>query len=191
MNYEINLKRIRNVFPDWPSELEAAKVPSHWASIAQAFYCAARVLNEESTSAHQEMHRQVGQKIEESNIIRQQTQTPAEFCLAFSLELLIKSVLVFQGKLKDLSSEEALPFGNHMLHSLAHDIEDFELTTDEDEILLWASKTVLSGKYPVSRKPSANKDGVRASRSFSDLYNKVHPLYKRLMDYVIESKENA
>ena len=91
MDNKTNLEQIRNVFPDWPSELEAAKVPAHWASLAQAFYCAARVLNEEATAAHQEMHKMVGQKIEECNFMRQQTMIPADFCLAFTLELAIKS----------------------------------------------------------------------------------------------------
>lgn len=191
MNYNTDLKQIRSAFPDWPSELDLAKVPSNWIAFASAFYCAAKVLNEESSAAFQEWTQQEGQPVRAANMIRTQTQIPAEFCLAFSMELAIKAVLVSQGKLDDLSSEAALPFGNHMLHTLARDIDGFEVTSEEEGILLWASRTVLSGKYPVSKKPSDSKDGVKLNRSFSELYDKVYPLYQRLMDLVKESKENA
>ncbi len=184
----MDLDKIRAVFPGWPSELDSAKVPSHWASQAQGFFCAAQVLDEESKSAHQRDHANVGKVVDEGDLMRQQTGIPAEFCLAFSLELAIKSALVAQGKLDELSSGEPLPFGNHMLHDLAQQVVGLEIKPDEKKILRWASGAVLSGKYPVPKKPSDVNSGVPVGKAFSGLFKEVQPLYKRLMEMVTEKK---
>ena len=184
----MNLAKIRALFPDWPSELDTAKVPSHWAAQAQDFFCAAQVLDEESRLAHQRDHENVGKVVNEPDVMRQQTTTSARFCLAFSLELAIKSALVAQGKLDELTSGDTLPFGNHMLHDLAKQVVDLKITQDEQEILLWASEAVLSGKYPAPKKPNDAKNGVPVMKAFSGLYNQVQPLYRRLVEIATSGK---
>lgn len=185
----MDITNIRKVFPDWPSELDMAKMASNWAMQAQAYFCAAQVLNEESKSTNQRFHSNVEKPIDEKDLIRQQTTLPAEFCLAFALELVIKAVLVHQGKLEELASGEALPF-NHKLLDQALKINDLEITDKERETLLWASDAVISGKYPVSKKPSDNKNGVPVARSLSDRINEVQPTYKKLMDIITNNNTN-
>ncbi len=178
----MDLDKIRAVFTDWPSELDVAKVPSHWASQAQAFFCAAQVLDEESKLAHQRDHAYRNRLVDEGDVMRQQTHIPAEFCLAFSLELAIKSALVRQGRLDELTSGEPLAFGNHNLHELAQQVVGLEIKPDELGILRWASEAVLNGKYPVSKKPSDAKNGVPAGKVVSALLEEARPLYKRLIE---------
>jgi len=170
------LDEIRSVFPNWPSELDVAKTSTNWASRAQAFYSG--VLNDELNSAHNEMHSRAGQVLEAEVYLRQQTQLPAEFCLAFSLELAVKAALVKQGKLEELSSGQNLPFGNHLLHILAKQLQDFQIT---EELLKWASATVLNGKYPVRKRPSDSENGVTPVRSLTSLIHTIDPLYHKLM----------
>jgi hypothetical protein len=185
----MDLDKVRVAFPDWPSELDSAKVPSHWSMQAQAFFCAAKVLDEESRSAHRRVNDSVGEVSNKRDLMRQQTDAAARFCLAFSLELAIKSALVAQGKLDELTSGESLPFGNHMLHDLAQQVVGLEITPDEKEILLWASEAVLRGKYPAPKKPCEAKSGVPVTKAFSGLYNQVRPLYGRLMDMIRGNKK--
>jgi len=179
----MDLANIRKVFPDWPSELDVAKVSSNWAVQAQEYFCAAQVLSEEFKSAQKRFRANVGKEVDVRDLIRQQTTQPTEFCLAFALEIAIKAVLVHQGKLDELVSGEALPF-NHKLLDQARQIDGLVISEEERDILLWASEAVLSGKYPVSKKPSDSKNGVPAVGSPSDRMNEVQPLYRKLMDVI-------
>jgi hypothetical protein len=113
---------------------------------------------------------------------RLHTQIPAEFCLAFSLELAIKAALVAQGELEKMTSGEKLPFPDHSLHRLAQRVDGLETSPEEERALRWASEAIVRGKYPVPKKPCDDKNGVSVVRSFSALFRDVEPLYKRLMD---------
>jgi hypothetical protein len=178
----IDLDKIRAVFPEWPSELKVAKVPGNWASRAQAFFCAAKVLNEESEQAHREIHARAGEVLSENILIRNLTQLAAEFCLAFSIELAIKAALVAQGKLDHLTSGGSLPFDNHKLKTLAKEIDGLDVTADVESTLQWAADFVLNGKYPVPKKPNEEKNGVTITKSFYDLIAAAEPIYRRLME---------
>ena len=173
------IDQLRNVFPSWPSELDVVNVPGNWAMRAQQFFCAASVLDKASEFAHQEMH---GKELDEGLFMASQTQLPAQFCLAFSLELAIKSALVAQGKLDAKTNKEALVPGGHKLDELAQKIDGFDISPDEEKTLRWASEAILNGKYPGPKRPSDAKSGVPVSRPFLGLLNEVQPLYTRLMD---------
>jgi hypothetical protein len=177
----MDLEKIRQAFPNWPSELDIAKSSGNWAAQAQQYFCAATVLSEESLSAQQRFHENLRKEIDINALIRQQTANPTEFCLAFAIELSIKAVLVTQGKLDELVSGEALPF-DHKLLNLAHQIDGLDISEEEQDTLLWASEAVLNGKYPVSKKPGDIKSGVPISRSLAERVDRVEPLYRKLME---------
>jgi hypothetical protein len=178
--YMQDLNEIRSAFPNWPSELEVAKAGSKWRLMAQAFFYAAIVLDEESTSSHQAMHAEDGKPIQVDLLMRQQTYIPAVFCLAFSLELGVKGALVEQGKLEGMADGEQLPFARHDISEMARGIEDFIVDEETKRVLAWASSVIRDGKYPVSKTPSDTESGVRVARQFSDLLNEAEPVYRRL-----------
>jgi hypothetical protein len=179
--YMQDLNEIRKAFPNWPSELEVAKAGSNWLLMAQAFFCAAVVLDEESTSSHQAMRAEDGKPIQVDLLMRQQTYTPAVFCLAFSLELAVKGALVEQGKLEGMADGEQLPFARHSVCEMARGVEGFTVDQETERVLNWASLVIRDGKYPVSKTPSDAKSGARVIRQLSDLLNEAKPVYHRLM----------
>lgn len=177
-----DLNRIRRVFPDWPSELDTAKASSNWAILAQAFYCASKVLYEELISADQMLHTTDGGPYIEKLHMRMLTSVPACFSLAFSLELASKAALVQQGKLKNLSGKEKIPFSHHSIVELAKKIDTFVVDHNTEEVLQWASDVIKDGKYPSSITPSDKKSGVPLTRSLGELLESAEPVYNRLME---------
>jgi hypothetical protein len=170
-----DINKIRNIFSDWPSEQDVAKSSENWAMLAQAFFFAAIVLNEESNYAQKLLHTYEGVEISEDLIMRLQTDIPSVFCLAFSLELAIKALLIHQRKLANIPA-------NHSLLELANKIENFKVDNSTEKVLQWASNIVVHGKYPVSNKPSDDKNGVHPGISFQDLILNVEPVYKRFIE---------
>lgn len=90
----LNLDAIRKVFPDWPSELDVAKCESNWASMAQNFYSAASVLQEEMSVVRQRMHSSEPLQLTEDILMRMNVSQPALFCMAFALELAAKAATI-------------------------------------------------------------------------------------------------
>ena len=183
----LDLNEIRKIFPDWPSELTAAKSASNWRMMAQSFLCAAEVLHEELTSAHKAMHAQVEKKVQVTQIMRQQTYHAAVFCLAFSLELAVKTAWAKLGKLDRMANGKKVPFASHSLCKLARTIDVFDIDSETEKVLNWADSTIRDGKYPVSLNPSDAKSGVRVIRHFGSLLNEVKPVYDKLMAIGSES----
>lgn len=181
------IDQIRRVLPGWPSELDAAKAPSNWLAMAQSFFSAAIVLDQENTSAQQAMHAGDGCQVGVDLLRRQQTSTAAIFCLAFSLELAIKGALVQQGKLDGLSHQKNLTIAHHSLIELANQIDGFTTDSETENLLQWASNMVLGGKYPTSKKPSDLKDGVPVVRQFRELLDVASPVYECLMAICAQS----
>lgn len=48
----MDISQIREIFQNWPSELDVAKQSGNWAQLAQSFFFAAIVLNEECACAN-------------------------------------------------------------------------------------------------------------------------------------------
>jgi len=183
-----DLSEVRKHFPHWPSELDVAKVPAHWAQMAQSFFLAAQVLNDEQRKAHRQWLDNVGQPADLDAYKRSLTMPAAFFCLAFSLELALKAALVKQGALDNLGSGQALPFSSHNLYRLAQDVDGLYLDADHKECLEWASEIIASGKYPVGKKP--RDDTVsHVNRAFSDLTRIAGPLYGELMEMAADQPE--
>ncbi len=188
---ELDLSAIRAVFPNWPSELEVARVPGNWASMAQAFHCAAHVLAEEQRKGHQRMHANAGQPLDIDAFRRCQTSPAAIFCLAFSLELAIKAARVHQGALSNLQSGDCLPFQTHNLDVIASKLDGLDLSAEDIDCLKECSAIVSAGKYPVGVSPDGSANGVRPQMSFDDLARIAVTLYGRLSDLVTQKPDAA
>ncbi len=169
------------MFPEWPSEMDVAKSYGNWAARANSFISAAFVLDDEARKASEARHSKAGVKLEHHEMMRLRTAIPAEFCLAFSLELAIKAARVRQGDIDELKAGEKLPFGTHSLVGHAQKVNGLDLSPDETELLELFSTITTHGKYPTKREPSDNESGVVTSRSFAELAHKAKPLYDRLM----------
>jgi len=168
-----DLKQLRNLFPGWPSELEVAQAWGNWSMMAHSFFCAAVVLDEESTSAGQAMYMEAGTHLRTDQLIRRQTYLPAVFCLAFSLELAVKGALVKLGKLENIAT--------HSICDFAKTIDGFSIDAKTEKVLIWASKVIRNGKYPVPKKQSDTESGIPVTKHFGELLDDVKPVYDRLM----------
>ncbi len=180
----ISLNRISASLPGWPSQAETVKQPGNWLKLAQAFFYAAVVLNEERQTAHKQMYAHTGEVFSEDHagmFKRLQVKSPAEFCLAFSLELAIKAALLTQGALDGMTRGQKLPFGNHDLSKLAQNIEGFEMDEDASQTLQWATYVISIGKYQVPIKSSDPKSGLPVVKNLPDRLRDAEPLYKRII----------
>lgn len=178
----IKLDKIRKTFPNWPSELEVAKQSSNWASMAQSFYCASIILNDERENAQRLMNSETVNQINEDIVMRIQVEAPAIFCLAFSLELAIKAVLIKQGAITDLETGQKLPFSSHLINDLAKQIAGLDFLPNEEQCLELAASIIANGKYPVGKAPCELKNGVKLYPNYKDFRKMAEPLYIRLMN---------
>lgn len=168
--------------PDWPSELDIAKQSARWAMMAQSFYCASVVLNDEREKAHRQMHMETGNQISIDLARREEVGVPAIFCLAFSLELAIKAALIQQGAIAELETGQKLPFSSHSLCELAKTIKGLNLVPIEEECLERAAIIIADGKYPVRKKPCGAKNGLPGYPNYHNFLCTAEPLYERLMN---------
>jgi hypothetical protein len=175
------LDKIRSVFPNWPSELDVAKTSSNWAIMAQYFYCAAKVLNDEFESTRKKLHSNSGQKMTNDILIRLEVNIPSIFCLAFSLELVIKAARIKQGDINDLENGDKIPFASHSVGKMAKEIYNLNITPEEDEWLKQTARLITNGKYPVGIKPKSNINGILIYPTFNDFNMGTKFLYERLM----------
>jgi hypothetical protein len=122
----MDISQIREIFQNWPSELDVAKQSGNWAQLAQSFFFAAIVLNEEMKNAHVRMHKNIEQMVSTDLLRRIQVRVPSIFCLAFSLELSIKAALVQQGDgfyQRDMINDEFCPQPNYTNKELSDAVQ--------------------------------------------------------------------
>ena len=182
---------IRSVFPDWPSELEVAKVSGNWGMMAQSFYCAANVLASEYRAGQADYHENVGFPIDEEAIKRISTIPAQFFCMAFALELAVKAALVAQGELSALKPGDKLPFGVHDLKELASSVRGIELSPDEFSCLGLAADLISVGKYPVGIRPTQEPSHAVHTGDYSQFESFAGPLYMRFIDVAIRQSDNT
>lgn len=72
--------------------LQTARNPDSWAMMAQEYHCAAKVLTKEWSRVHDTK----GISLDEYNFMCMHVRRPAYFCHAFSIELMLKALLVQQ-----------------------------------------------------------------------------------------------
>ena len=155
-----NLSEIRQIFPDWQSELDEAKQEGSWIRTAQSFHSAAIVLSEEQKAGQKAFNENVGKPMDVLALMKTQIEIPMLFCYAFSLELALKAVLVKQGFIDALESGQSLPFKSHSLQVLAKDIQNFSIDEHGLQCLKEASMIIEAGKYPVGGRPKEDIEGA-------------------------------
>ena len=154
---ELELAAVRKVFPDWPSELDVAKCEANWASMAQNFYCAASVLQDELGIVRRRMHSREPIEMTEDILMRTHVSQPALFCMAFALELAAKAATIRKCQGKGIEHAKRLPFAGHCLHELCDQWPELALSADDKKLLVQAEQIVVSGKYPSDIKPRDDK----------------------------------
>lgn len=183
------LDRIRQIFPDWPSEYDEAKQASSWFTLAQEYYCAAFILEEEINKNDQLLHSKNGIVITDEIAMRMHGHEPAIFCFAFAIELLIKALFVKNVASNTILPNQTLNFANHKISDLVINIKNLILTKEEKDLILKIEEIVVSGKYPTSKKPSDSKTRERLP-CFSNFKLIAQPLYKKLMTPFMNKDES-
>ena len=153
----LDLDAIRKVFPGWPSELDVAKCESNWASMAQNFYCAASVLQEEMDIVCRQMHTGAPLEMTEDILMRTHVSQPALFCMAFALELAAKAATIRKCQGEGIEHSKPLPFAGHCLAKLCEQLPELILSANDKQLIVQAEQIVVSGKYPSNIKPRDDK----------------------------------
>lgn len=177
---KLDLDAIRKVFPYWPSELDVAKCETNWAFLAQEFFCAASVLQQEKEAVHSRMHSREPLIMTEDVLMRTHLWRPALFCMAFALELAAKAAIIRKCQGKGIVHAKRLPFAGHCLVDLCGQLPELELSTEDEKLIAHAEQIVVSGKYPSDIKPRDDKTipGPPQLRLFME---RAVPIYLKLM----------
>lgn len=176
----LNLDQIRKIFPDWPSEYDSAKQVNIWVTLAQEYYHAALILDDEITKNHKYLHEHEYVQRNDKILIRMGGHNPAIFCFAFALELLIKAVYIKQVAGHTMVPNQSIGFANHKISILVAEIKDIVISKEERELIPIIERIVCSGKYPTNKKPSDRKLRDKLPQ-FSDFRLLTEPLYNKLM----------
>lgn len=175
----MNVKERREVFPGWPSELDVGRNADNWARLAQEFFCAAIVLNEEFTSVHNRMHSEEQIIMDDHVRSRINTNAPMQYCLGMAIELATKAVLVRDDPEKWIPQGADVKFRRHKTVDF---IIEIGLKLSESQLLSIQalSDFVIEGKYPVGLQPS---DAVSAKSwgNYQSYYDDVRGVYYQLM----------
>lgn len=186
----LELASIRKVFPDWPSELDAAKCETNWAFKAQEFYCAASVLYKEMTAVHRRMHSSDSLVMTEDIAMRIHVTYPALFCMAFALELAAKAATIRKCQGKGIEHAKRLPFAGHCLVDLCAQLTELKMSADEQKLIEQAEQIIVKGKYPSDIKPRDDKP-FPGTPQLSYFMESAVPIYLQLMSLSCDAQSTA
>lgn len=186
----IDLSAIRRVFPEWPSELDIAKCESNWASMAQNFFCAASVLQEEFVTVRERMHSGEQLIMSEDILNRTHLSQPALFCISFALELAAKAATIRKIQGKGIEHEQRLPFAGHCLFKICEQLPDLNLSKDEWALISEAELMVVNGKYPSDIKPRDDRT-TQSSPDLRHFMSRAVPLYLRLVALACDAQPGS
>lgn len=185
-----DLKAIRKVFTNYPSELDVAKCATNWAFMAQNFYCAASVLQQEEDVVHRRMHSPEPLIMTEEIVMRTNVMQPALFCMAFALELAAKAAVVRKSQGKGIEHAKKLPFAGHCLVELCKLLPELNVSTDDQKLIARAEQIVVNGKYPSDIKPRDDKP-VPSKPQLRHFMEGAVPIYLRLMSLSLDEQPSA
>lgn len=141
---------------DGPSPLEIARSPAGWWTRSEEFYTAGEVLLKTRQQYWKKWNEKcVGREVtDEHKEVRRliNLETPIVFNLAFSIELLVKAILVQQNPQKWVPDSGNIKFG-HKIHDLIKENIDIELSDLEEKIAKRIHEYVSYGKYPERSRP--------------------------------------
>ena len=186
----VDLAAIRRVFPEWPSELDIAKCEANWASMAQNFFCAASVLQDQFVAVRERMHSGEPLEMSEDVLKRMYLSQPALFCIAFALELAAKAATIRKIQGKGIEHEQRLPFAGHCLFKLCEQLPELKLSKEEWALIVEAEQMVVNGKYPSDKKPRDDRTIQRTPdlRLFMD---GAAPVYLRLVALACDAQPGS
>ncbi len=179
----MSLEDIRKFFPDWPSEFDVAKIPSHWAALAQEYYCAATVLNDEIIKCNKYLFDEKPKYPSDSIIIRLKLGRPAIFCFTFAIELIVKAVYIKKIARLKMKPNEKIFLKSHNVIELLQEMPEIELNDNEKQLLDSIEALIKDGKYSSGLKPSNSKEPLSLP-NFINFKNIAEPLYQRLQKMI-------
>jgi hypothetical protein len=177
---EMDFERLREAFPSYPSELDVAKAPVNWAMLAQQFWCAASVLEEEMRAVHDHLHSGVEIEMTEQILKRTTLSRPVLFCMAFAIELAAKAATVQATEGAGIAHDQNLPFGNHKVDELCQAITGLNLSEDERLCLRNATDIIVKGKYPTGKRPR-DDEAAYMPPQFGAFMRIAQPIYDKLI----------
>jgi hypothetical protein len=186
----VDLAAIRRVFPDWPSELDIAKCEGNWASMAQNFFCAASVLQEEFVTVRERMHSREQLILSEDILKRIHLSQPAVFCISFALELAAKAATIRKIQGKGIEHEQRLPFAGHCLFNLCEQLPELNLSKDEWALIAEAEQMVVNGKYPSDIRPRDDRT-IPPAPDLRHFMDRAVPIYLRLVALACDAQPGS
>jgi len=141
---------------DGPSPLEIARDPNGWLAKSNEFYISGKILLEIRLENWDKWNKEhLGHLVtEKDKEVRQliNIKTPIVFNLAFSIELLVKAILVHQNPTKWIPDNGIIKF-SHETHELIIKNIPIKLSDLEEKISKRIHEYVSFGKYPERRRP--------------------------------------
>ena len=186
----VDLAAIRRVFPEWPSELDIAKCETNWASMAQNFFCAASVLQDESVAVRERMHSGGHLEMTEEILKRMHLSQPALFCIAFALELAAKAATIRKLQGKGIEHEQRLPCAGHCLSKLCEQLPELNLSKEEWALIAEADQLVVNGKYPSDIKPRDDRT-VQSTPDLRTFMDRAVQIYLRLVKLACDAQPGS
>jgi len=139
-----------------PTPLEIARNPYGWWNKSEEFYISGKTLlnirNENLIKLNEEcVGKQISIKCEK---IREliNVKTPIVFNLSFSIELLVKAILIRKDPIRWIPDKGKVKFG-HKIHKLINENIDIKLNENEIIIAKRIEDYISYGKYPERVNP--------------------------------------
>ena len=154
-----------------PRPVEKARSSGNWAAKSQEFFIAGKTLAKEQLRSVEIISASNGKPIDENlaeNFVKAGMFSSIVFLLAFSIELLVKAVLIEKDAAKWIPDKGRVKFQGHNISNLANEEICIKFTEDEEKILNRITDYVSWGKYPERLNPSEVEEG------FKDLFG-YHP----------------
>jgi hypothetical protein len=141
----------------FPKPIEIARCSGNWAMKSQDFFIAGKTLINEQLLSGKRIHASVGQVIDErleEDFAKVNMSSSIVFLLAFSIELLVKAVLIERDAIKWIPDEGKMNFLGHDIFTLATEEIGIQVTENEEEIIKRIGEYVSWGKYPERIAPN-------------------------------------
>lgn len=181
---------------DGPTPLEIAQSPIGWWTRSEEFFTSGEILLKTRLSNRERWNTEcVGHEVKPNDKeIRKliNIETPIVFNLAFSVELIVKAILVKQEPEKWVPEHGKIKFG-HDIFKLIHENIGIELDDDEENIGRRIGDYVSYGKYPERVKPGDTIEQFEdlfnyhpyVSWSLTEFYEIISSLRRKLRDYFL------
>ena len=173
---------------DGPTPLEISRSPVGWWHRSEQFYLAGEILIESIKTANYKYYTEIAGKPFnkgsgkhtqfKKTILNMQMDTPIVFNLSFSIELLVKAILIYQNPTKWIPEHGNIKF-SHKIYKLIENEIPISLTEIETIIAKRLEEYISYGKYPERTRPG---DVIE---KFEDLFN-FHPYNSWDINYFFE-----